>query len=53
MELSESVNTVQSKSGFTTGAYDISCYALVYLNTHNQHGKITTETKSSLTPPSS
>jgi hypothetical protein len=32
------------RDGFTSGIYDVDCYALVYQDHHSKNGKITTET---------
>jgi hypothetical protein len=32
------------KDGFTSGTYDIDCYALIYTDHHSKDGKISTET---------
>jgi hypothetical protein len=36
-------STVQGRSGFVSGTYDVHAYAMVYRDTHNQKGKLVTE----------
>jgi hypothetical protein len=44
-ENSRSVNgrTVQGRSGFTSGTYDVHVYAMVYRDVHSSNGRLTTE----------
>ena len=40
---SQNASTVQGRSGFVSGTYDVHAYAMVYRDIHSQSGKLVTE----------